>query len=431
MTPHRSGAVRSILAAALVSPLAAFATNGYFSDGYGMKNQGMGGAAVTQIDDAFGGANNPATSVWEGDRLDIGASVFSPRRDASRSGSPGGALDFSQASGQNDFLIPELGYNHQLRDDLAAGVTVYGNGGMNTNYPSGVLTCRNPQTGAPYSANALCGTGNLGVDLVQLMVAPTLSWRFNASNSIGISPILAYQRFQAQGLQLFESLSSAPSAVTNNGYDNSTGWGARIGYYGQWTDRLSFGASYASKIEMGKLSKYQGLFAEQGGFDIPSHFAFGFGLKARPDLKFAFDFERIRYSDVASVSDGSSQPYPLGTAVGPGFGWGDVSVYKLGAEWQYSPSLALRAGWNHGDDPVHPADVTFNIVAPGVVEDHLTLGFTWTLPSRSELTMAYMHAFTQSVTGPSYFNQAFRTTTITETIRMHEDTLGVAWGMRF
>ena len=73
--------------------------------------------------------------------------------------------------------------------------------------------------------------------------------------------------------------------------------------------------------------------------------------------------------------------------------------------------------------------MTFNILAPGVIEDHLTLGFTYTLQGGSEITMAYMHAFKNSVTGPAtnpYFNVGG-----TETITLAEDSLGIAWGWKF
>ena len=76
-------------------PGAAMATNGYFSSGYGMKANGMGGAATAMADDAFGGANNPASMVFAGDRLDLGVTLFSPKRSASRTGNTmnGGALN--------------------------------------------------------------------------------------------------------------------------------------------------------------------------------------------------------------------------------------------------------------------------------------------------------------------------------------------------
>ena len=46
--------------AALTVPLAAQATDGYFSHGYGMKAKGRAGVSMAMTDDAFGGANNPA-----------------------------------------------------------------------------------------------------------------------------------------------------------------------------------------------------------------------------------------------------------------------------------------------------------------------------------------------------------------------------------
>ena len=86
------------------------ATNGYFAHGYGMKAKGMAGVATASSDDAFGGANNPASMAFAGNRFDLGIDLFSPRREVSRSGSFG--LDGSADSKSNYFLIPEVGYNH-------------------------------------------------------------------------------------------------------------------------------------------------------------------------------------------------------------------------------------------------------------------------------------------------------------------------------
>ncbi len=69
----------------------AFATNGYFSHGYGMKAIGMGGAATASSDDAFGGANNPASMAFAGDRVRSGRLSVQPQpqRLAHRLGSLG------------------------------------------------------------------------------------------------------------------------------------------------------------------------------------------------------------------------------------------------------------------------------------------------------------------------------------------------------
>lgn len=197
---------------------------------------------------------------------------------------------------------------------------------------------------------------------------------------------------------------------------------------------------------MQEFDKYKGLFAEQGGFDIPANYNLGVAFKATPALTVAFDYQRIEYNKVASVGNPSNQPncnpltnFPTGPGVGPdclgasgssiGFGWQDVDVFKLGVEYQWDSRLLLRAGYNHSDNPIEARDVTFNILAPGVIEDHLTLGFTYTLQGGSEITMAYMHAFSNSVSGPAtnpYFNVGG-----TETLEMSENSLGIAWGKKF
>lgn len=430
----------------LAAPGAALATNGYFSHGYGMKAKGMGGAAAAVTGDTFGGANNPASMVWAGDRLDVGLDVFSPRREASRQGSTGfgGAYDGRVDSDSHYFFIPEFGYNKMLGWNMSAGVTVYGNGGMNTDFngaqaggagaPAFAPSC----AGAP--SNMLFGCGKLGVDLMQLIIAPTFAYKINANHSVGISPLLGYQRFKVDGLQAFDELgfTSSPGNTTNRGYDDSTGWGVRVGWFGKLSDTVSLGAAYSSKMRMSEFDKYKGLFAEQGDFDIPENYNFGIAVKATPALTIAADVQQINYSKVRSIANGVTNSLvdpvssPLGSANGSGFKWRDQTVFKLGAEYAYSSSLTLRAGYNYGKSPIRNGDmddVSFNIIAPGVVEQHLTLGATWALADKSELTVSYMHAFRKSITGPSA--TALLGIGGTETLKMYQNSLGIAYGIKF
>jgi long-chain fatty acid transport protein len=421
------------IAAGCLLPSIAGATDGYFAHGYGMKSLGMGGASFTRTDDGYGGANNPAEMVFAGNRFDIGVSWFSPHRSAERSGAGFAPIDGAVDSGSTNFFIPEIAYNQMVRPDLSLGVTVYGNGGMNTDYPQGNYQCpTGPTTVAP--ANILCGQGRIGVDLEQLIVAPTLAYKLAPDHAVGIAPLLAYQRFKIDGTQAFEGLSSAPADVSNNGYASSTGAGVRVGYLGRLSPFVSVGASFATKTSMGKFDKYKGLFANQGAFDIPEHYGVGVGLHPTTAWTVAIDYERINYGSVSSVGNPSTNQAPLGAANGPGFGWSDINVWKLGVEYTLNPSWVLRAGYNKSDNPIQSRDVTFNILAPGVMQDHYTLGFTYALNATSELTMAGMYAPEKSVTGASLFNAPSFFGPGgggNETIKMHETELGVAWAMRF
>jgi len=421
----RGGLVAALTSTAAAWPGLAGATDGYFPHGYGLKGKGMGGTAIALAQDAMGGANNPAAMAFAGDRFDIGLDWFSPHRSAERTGAPAPTLDGRVESDSTNFLVPELGFNKMLNPDLALGVTVYGNGGMNTDYPQGNFNC-----GAG-PANLLCGSGRLGVDLMQLVVAPAAAYKVAPDHAIGIAPLFGYQRFKLEGLQAFDGpASSSPGNVTNKGYDSSTGYGVRVGYQGQ-AGPVSFGAAYASRMHMSEFKKYRGLFAGNGDFDIPSHYGAGFAWRAPAGVTLAFDYMRINYAEVASVGNPSTNQAQLGTANGPGFGWKDINVYKLGVAWQATSTLVVRAGYNHSDNPITPADVTFNILAPGVMREHLTLGGTWALDRDSAVTGAFMYAFSNSVTGSSLFNAFAPGLAMQEKIQMYEWSLGVQYQRRF
>jgi long-chain fatty acid transport protein len=423
------------IAAVIAGPLtAAMATNGYFSHGYGMKAKGMGGASVAVTDSAFAGANNPAIAAWAGNRLEAGLDLFMPSpRGYSRTGSGGfgaGSIDAAQDSDSNLFYVPEFGYNRAISDRMGVGITIYGNGGLNTDYAGGKINCG---AGAG-TANALCGSGKMGVDMMQLVIAPTIAYKMNDAHSIGVSPLIVQQQFKADGVQAFDNapgfppMTGAPGKVTNNGYDSSNGVGLRLGYLGKLSQNLNVGVSYAPKISMSKFDKYKGLFADNGNFDIPENYTVGANYQASPTVAVALDYSFIKYSGVPSVGNPSTNAAALGSANGPGFGWADINVWKLGVQWQATQKFLMRAGVNVGDNPVKSRDVTFNILAPGVVTTHYTLGGTYAVSNETDVTFAYMYAPSNSVSGSSMFNNLAPGSGGTETIKMSEQSLGVQVG---
>jgi long-chain fatty acid transport protein len=304
-----------------------------------------------------------------------------------------------------------------LSSDMAAGVTVYGNGGMNTTYPGGQLNC------GQGPANALCGSGELGVDLIQLVVAPTFAYKLNPQHSIGVSPLLVYQAFKAYGLEGFSRMSVDSSKLTGSGYSYSSGLGLRLGYMGQLSDTVSVGASYSPKVNMGRFKEYAGLFANGGDFDIPENLSVGVAVKATPQLTLAADYQRVGYGDVPAIGNAATAG-PLGGSPGGGFGWKNIDVFKLGAQWQMSPQLTLRAGYTRSDNPVTSANITPNILAPGVMKSHFTLGATHAMSKDTELSWSFMYAPRVKVSGPSLLAG-------TETVSMRQTALGVQWATRF
>lgn len=76
--------------------------------------------------------------------------------------------------------------------------------------------------------------------------------------------------------------------------------------------------------------------------------------------------------------------------------------------------------------------IDFNILAPGVVQDHVTFGFTYKTATGGELTFAYMHAFNHGVTAPSLLNSFVPpgVSAGSASIKMYQNAVGVAYGWK-
>lgn len=402
--------------------LSAHATNGYFAHGYGIQAEGIAGVGIALPQDALAAATNPAGTGFVGSRLDIGLNYFEPSRRARIQGNnlgPFGSLDGDYSGeGKRHFFIPEFGYTRALSPTTSVGVAVYGNGGMNTRYD------QNP-------FGALGAQGRAGVNLEQLFISPSLAWRATPDHVFGVALNLAWQRFSAEGLGPFTSASTSPGGVTNRGTDTSSGVGVRLGWIGQVAPGLQLGATWSSKIS-GRFDKYKGLFADNGSFDIPASYGVGLSWQAARDWTLGLDYQVIEYSGVDSIANPLSRlldGQPLGSTQGPGFGWKDVRVVKLGVIHSLNQDWTLRAGYSHASQPV-PGNQTFlNILAPGVVQNHLTVGFTLKIDQHTHWSGFYGHAFAKTVSGSGSIPARFGGG---ETdIRLKENILGVAYGWSF
>jgi len=411
----------------LLSSQQAFATDGYFSQGYGVKSQGMGGVGIALPQDSLAAATNPAGMGLIGDRVDAGLTWFRPEREAALSGTPGGFSDGTfKGNGRDNFAIPEVGFNKQITPEISLGVSVYGNGGMNTTYNNGGIPLLNGGSGK-----------TSGIDYIQLFVAPTVAWKVTSTQTIGVALNLGYQRFKAQGIDAFaqtglHQVSEYPNSVAGQGVDDALGVGLHFGWIGQINDQISIGATYQTKTYFQKFDKYKGLFAGEGNMDAPAWFGAGVAVKATKDLTVAADIQRIQFSDVNSIGNTITQlttlGNPLGSSSGPGFGWQDATVYKLGASYNVNDKWTVRAGYNHVNQPIRGSEALFNVLAPAVVKDHLTLGGTYNIDEKSEVSFNYVHAFSNTVTGVNAIPQSFGGGDVS--LKMYQDSLGVAYAYK-
>jgi long-chain fatty acid transport protein len=378
----------------LVAP-AALATNGYFMHGQGTLTKATAGAGVAFPREALDLANNPAAAALLDGGYTVELSLFSPDRQYTIDGAPSaqpqtfGLTPGTVESKSNYFPMPSFGFNQKLSDSSGYGVTMIAHGGMNTDYRT----------------NTFYGSSHTGVDLAQMFISGTYARRIHPNHALGISAVGVVQRFKASGLEAFSAFSSDPASLTGNGYDWSYGAGVQLGYLGYLTPNFSVGATYTPKISMSSFDEYKGLFADGGSFDIPSQVTAGVAFEATDKVTLVGDYQRIHYSDVRSVGNPlfpNLMQQPLGAESGAGFGWKDINVYKLGVDWQATTDWGFRAGYSKSDQPIPESEVLFNILAPGVIEQHFTVGASKALATRpGKINFGFMYAPSVTVTGPN------------------------------
>lgn len=457
---------RTILGLGVALALAtgsASATNGYYTHGLGTKMKAQAGAGSANPDELLVLATNPAGMAYVDDSLDAGLGFFSPMRDyrTTPSQAPGACFAPGQClltigpnneSSKNElFFVPYVGAKWSLSDADHIALAFYGRGGMNTKWEGGTVTYDpffgGPGSEGPVTLPGTFGDGTAGVDLMQGFLNLSYARRFTDQFSLGVSAIFAMQRFEARGVGNFApftktfmksmmetGMPAMPRNLSDNGHDMSYGYGGTIGF--QWTpvEMFSLAAAYTTKMSMSDFSDYSDLFAEGGGFDMPSTWTIGVAFRPMDNLALMFDYQEVKYSDVPAVSNGIegltegtcqvNVEYCLGGNKGAGFGWDDMTVYKFGAAWDLSDDWTLRFGYSTTDQPIQKDQMTFNILAPGVMEDHWTVGFTKAQPSGNEWNVSFMYAPEEKIRGPQNFDP---TQTVELKMKQFELEIGYSW----
>ena len=423
---------KTLFAGAAISTLAlglgisaANATEGYFANGIGARHKALAGAGAADSRDVTATTNNPAGLVHAPDEAAISASLFSPLRGFTGSAPnpfPGFTTGGKVESKSEYFVIPNIAISKSFQGNPlfdVLGFSISGNGGMNTDYRGSsrnvaVGNCFTPAFVAIGSQTGAFCFGKAGVNLEQMLIQVTAAKQVTDSISIGVAPIIARQVIHIQGLNAFGAASTTLN-TSNNGTAESWGFGVRAGVEASLMPNVRLGVTGTSPMIMSEFSEYSGLFAEQGGFDIPPSLQVGLAVDVTPNLTIMADYKRIWYSYTASISNSSSNilnctPFPaafppsgpgcLGNNSGAGFGWEDINVYKVGVELRDAmPGLTLRAGYAYSENPVQSEDVMFNIIAPGIVKHHIAGGAMLKISDNLDLELSGLYVPEEKLRG--------------------------------
>lgn len=228
-----------------------------------------------------------------------------------------------------------------------------------------------------------------GPGLDQTLVTPTYSFQLDSRNAVGVSAVLAYQRYSTFGFGNYV-LQDRPLATHVD--ERSVGTGVRLGLQSELAPGLNVGAAYQSHIEMDPFFRFRGVYSEPGEFDIPASANVGLALDATSRSTLSFDVKHIEYSDVRPFTS-SLLPNRflalLGDGTSPSFAWEDLTVYQVGLRWEdQEEGLAWNVSWSTGRQPTPTSSTLARALAPSFASSHWVVGLEQETGSQSRFSLA-------------------------------------------
>jgi len=361
-------------------PLIAMSTNGIFPMGNGIIAQGMGGAGIANAGGVISVTDNPALAIKVTNTWTVSGSLFNPSRSAN--------IGKGYVKSDKDFfLIPQAGVIKTLNEKVSIGVVSTVMGGMNTDYPADLFGVKT------------------GQNLRGLIIAPTIAYKVNNKISIGASALIGYQSLETKG--------PGQGGLPKNAKDSAFGFGIRIGLTADVTPTTTLGLSAQTKVNMQEMNthcKYMfaPVAAKDCSLDMPAIIGVGISTQLTDNVKFVGDIQRVDWDGIPIFADM--------------FGWKDQTLYKLGAEYQISDSLAVRAGYNHGASPIPTYNTKNAVLAPAIAEDHLSIGFSKKL-TKGILSAYYAHTLKNE--------QKQNNTLNLPSVKINQNALGISYSANF
>lgn len=353
------------------------------------KAMGMAGAVIAYPLDSLSGAYNPANMVLIGDRIDLGASGVhdNGKISVSKSLVPRADGDFNCTTYRN-FLLGSFGINKVWADDCflwSFGLMTYANDFHKTRFDR------------PFP---LFGRTKPGLEYISYAIAPVLAMEVGGSQAFGVAFDWELQSLKVTGLEHLARHSRHRHHVTNKGRGFSHGASATLGWRWKVTNWLAVGASYRPKVHMKKFKKHHGFLG--GKLDLPEKYGVGLQIQPLQSLVICADVEWIDWQNIASLNNKLLNERHLrhfGAKDGPGFGYKNQTIYRLGIEFQLTEAWTIRAGYRHASTPIKRSETLLNALMIDAVENYITAGTSYLWDCCGEMSAFIAHGFKHKISG--------------------------------
>jgi long-chain fatty acid transport protein len=274
------------------------------------------------------------------------------------------------------------------------GLGLFGIAGFRSNYPSSLS---NPVL-LPQSIG---GLGRIYTEGEFLQLAPTVAYALSDRLSVGIAPTVTLARVAIDPL-VFASPVAGEGYTSGRGTRYHWGGGAQAGIYYIHDRHVHLGFSIKSPqwFEPFRFYTEDVLGAPRVvelDIDYPMILSLGTAYTGFEDWVFAADF---RYFDYKNTDGFGNQAGFDGDSAVTGLGWSNVFSVTTGVQHRLTDRLYWRMGYTYQQNPIHSADVFFNVGSPLIIQHVLGVGASYFVTHNIAFTAAYIHGFKNRSSGP-------------------------------
>ena len=241
--------------------------------------------------------------------------------------------------------------------------------------------------------------------------APGLQHQYSDNGVLGVSAIVAYQRYSAASLGLFATSSVGQDVGIYAGYqpyqESGYGTGVRLAVHQEVLDGVALDAGFQSRIDMEEFAAYRGVYSSPADLDIPARASLAVALQTTDRSWLSFAVERVMYSDISAFP---SRALPnrflslLGDSTSPNFDWEDLTVYTVGYTWSDGGDQEWRIDLSTRTQPSPSSRLLDRAIAGDLADSAMVFGYSRRTGDRSRLNLnaAYApaeYAFGGSVLG--------------------------------
>ena len=292
---------------------------------------------------------------------------------------------------------PAVAASFRLSEDspVTFGIGMFGVVGGGVNFAGSYTT---PVLGPRQPPNYF-GLGPVYANMAFLQLKPMVSVQATDKLAVAFAPSILTggasftPALFAPGPADQYGIATFPSATNSRPF-----WGAgfELGLLYNLNDSWNVGFSYKSPVWLEKWdynTSNPNLSPRQIGVQagIPAIYSWGVAYKGVPKLLVDVD---LRYFDYANT------PLFGQKVIDGGLNWNSVFAVATGIQYQATDKLTFRGGYLFNTNPVNAPQTLFNIQAPGIITNTLSLGFSFRLTDQVLLSAAWVHGFRNSVSGP-------------------------------